>query len=834
MKSFRSWTQQIKQRQGHLPCSSRLNWAKGLQLLADSAAICCKVIRYYLKPRPLRSLLLEVKQSKRNKKWTGKYLRPPVLIVLAIFCLTSAIGHRFYNEPRLAIGTIAPQTLTAPTSARVIDTTTTEFNRKAARTAAVPVLTVNPHANREIQQALERLFQQGSQLRHTAGPFPFVATSTLSTPTQRYLRRVPPEIWQTLLATAQDEAISPSQPPSLPGEPLPVKVAQEQVILELQNYRRSQTNEGFSALQKQIEQARSQYASALNLLKSISSNSADSLFNTTFLDLTDAEWQQVQTSSQEVLQRMLSQGITPGLSNRDLETAVQLQFADDLPPIAQPLAQKLLLAVLKPNLIQDSEQTQLRAEQAAEAVKAVVIKIRQGEVIVQAGERITPEDFILLDYFHLSRRGVHWGRLLGFSGLVTIALFIFLGIEQRLHPAPLRRRDHFLILLLALTAPLVITVNLPTSNLPTIGLLVGSFYSSTLGVAAVGLLSLVLPLGVEVTWTTLAASAIGGLVGAMMAGRLRSREELALAGGVVGLTQGIVYLLLHLILSSAESPTWYAIFTGAGMQAVMGLAWSVAALGISPYLEQFFDLVTPIRLAELSNPNRPLLQRLAAEAPGTFQHTLFVATLAEAAARALGDNVELVRAGTLYHDIGKMHDPLGFIENQMGGPNKHDLINNPWQSAEIIKKHVSEGLAMARRCRLPKAIQAFIPEHQGTLAISYFLHQALDQSRNHPELTVNEADFHYDGPIPQTRETGIVMLADSCEAALRSLKDATPEEALAMVNRILRARWQDNQLVDSGLTRMEMSRIAEIFVQVWLQFNHQRIPYPKVAVGARD
>lgn len=329
------------------------------------------------------------------------------------------------------------------------------------------------------------------------------------------------------------------------------------------------------------------------------------------------------------------------------------------------------------------------------------------------------------------------------------------------------------------------------------------------------------------------SSAIGGLLGAAMAGRLRSREELAMLGGAVGLTQGAAYLVLSLMISPAATPVWYIVLSGAALQSLLGVAWSIVALGISPYLENLFDLVTPIRLAELSNPNRPLLKRLASEAPGTFQHTLFVATLAEAAARALGCNVELVRAGTLYHDVGKMHDPLGFIENQMGGPNKHDAIDDPWQSAALIKKHVTEGSVMARKFRLPKAIQAFIPEHQGTMLISYFHHQAEQLAKENPTIEVVESDFRYDGPIPQSRETGIVMLADSCEAALRSLKDATREEALAMVNRILRARWQDQQLIDSGLTRAEMSQIAEIFVNVWQQFNHQRIPYPKPKPASR-
>jgi hypothetical protein len=337
----------------------------------------------------------------------------------------------------------------------------------------------------------------------------------------------------------------------------------------------------------------------------------------------------------------------------------------------------------------------------------------------------------------------------------------------------------------------------------------------------------------DISWVYLLAGTAGGLLGALTAGRLRSREELALLGVGVGLTEGTVYLILNLILSASAGSIWYTVLREAALYGFAGLSWSIVALGLSPYLERLFDLVTPIRLAELSNPNRPLLKRLATEAPGTFQHTLFVASLAEAAARELHCNVELVRAGTLYHDIGKMHDPLGFIENQMGGPNKHDEIQDPWKSAEIIKKHVSEGLVMARKHQLPKAIRDFIPEHQGELLISYFYFQAQQRSQQEEGESVNEDDFRYDGPIPQSRETGVVMLADACEAALRSLKEATPETALSMVNKILKARWQDNQLVDSGLTREELSVIAEVFVRVWQQCNHQRIAYPKAALNCQ-
>jgi hypothetical protein len=383
------------------------------------------------------------------------------------------------------------------------------------------------------------------------------------------------------------------------------------------------------------------------------------------------------------------------------------------------------------------------------------------------------------------------------------------------------------------STPLLGIFGIPYTDLPAIGLLVGSFYSPALGATVVSLLTGLVTFSIESGWEYLLAGATAGLVGACMAGRMRSREELAFLGCAVGLTQGSVYLILNLVVSSAVGAIWYTVFQEAALYGFAGLCWSIVALGISPYLERVFDLVTPIRLAELSNPNRPLLKRLATEAPGTFQHTLFVASLAEAAARELHCNVELVRAGTLYHDIGKMHDPLGFIENQMGGPNKHDEINHPWQSAEIIKKHVSAGLVMARKHQLPKAIRDFIPEHQGTLLISYFYFQAKQQADQEGGSPVQESDFRYDGPIPQSKETGIVMLADACEAALRSLKDATPEIALSMINKILKARWQDNQLLDSGLTREDLSTIAEVFVKVWQQCNHQRIAYPKAALNCQ-
>ncbi len=763
---------------------------------------------------------------------SGKATRSYIVSALAVVSLASAMGHRFYNAPKLDVGKAAPQTIYAPHSATIEDKKATEEKQKAARTSAISVLMLDQTVNQQIRDNVQRLLDEGNELRRLAGPFPFAKTSILSLGSQSYLRKASEAEWQKLLSIADPTASFPRTTTTRSRLKLSdlANDQQRRAAAELLAYPRTADSRDYIALLEAIAEARSLYAATVSSLASPNPSEGESIYDAALLDLSVTDWQQIRVKIPQLAEQILAQGIAPGLTEAILENAVRLRVKGALPAAAEETGVKILLASLQPNLVRDEAQTRLRAEQAAQQVEPEMVSIRKGEVIVRTGEEITTGDFALLDHFGLSRRGIDWPGLIGFGILVSGAVGGFWFVERKFHPG-LRRRDRLLIWLLSLTTPLLIVLRVPSTNLPAIGLLVGSFYGSPLGIAVTGILAVVLPFGMSIPWSQLLSSAGAGLLGGWMAGRLRSREELALLGIGVGVLQGSLYLVFNM----ASGMAWYTLLGSAAIHALLGLAWCIVAIGSSPYLEQLFDLVTTIRLVELANPNCYLLKQLAAKTPGTFQHTLFVATLAEAAARALGCNVELVRTGTLYHDIGKMHDPLGFIENQMGGPNKHDLINNPWKSAEIIKKHVSEGLVMARKCRLPKAVQAFIPEHQGTMLIAYFYHQAQQWAQQYPKpdgtlIEVQEADFRYDGPIPQSRETGIVMLADSCEAALRSLKEATYDEALSMINKILRARWQDKQLVNSGLTREEMSKIATIFVEVWQQFNHQRIAYPKVSV----
>lgn len=766
-----------------------------------------------------------------------------VVFAIALITMTGVMGHKLYTQPQLQEGMTARETIVAPYTAQVEDKQKTELLREAARDNSRQWLMVDKRVNEAVEQNLQQLLQQGNEIRKTAGDFPFFDIQVLDPSTQNYLRSTSEKEWNQLKISLQDgnQNIARKQKPESVAvtdtTDTSLRVLQNpnfrQAVNQLQLYRAETSLTNLRSLIEKIELQRELYAQAKAKLAEFSKLPVGIIYDdTSVLDFSDEAWSKIQMGIVQTAQLILAQGIHPGLPSENLKYVINLHLQRSqslVPSDSKVWATKLLVNVLQPNLKKDEQQTELQASEEAAKIQPVMVTIKKGELIVRKGQNITPWNLAVLENYHLIRREINWLGLSILGTIIAAAIGIYALVEKRLKMG-LRQSDRLLVLLLTLSCPSLLVFGIPFTTWSAIGLLLGSFYGPTLGITVIGLLTtILLPMSLEVGKTAIVAGAAGGILGSCMAQRLRSREELAVLGFGISLTEGGVYLLLKVLLGTAFTSTSHLVFQEAGLLALSGLGWSIVALGLSPYLEKLFDLVTPIRLAELASPNRPLLKRLATEAPGTFQHTLFVATLAEAAAKELKCNVELVRAGTLYHDVGKMHDPMGFIENQMGGPNKHETeINDPWISADIIKKHVSAGLAMARKHSLPTAIQAFIPEHQGTMQIAYFYHQAQELAKLDPNIQVKDEDFRYDGPTPQSRETAIVMLADSCEAALRSLRDATPEKALNMVNNILRARWKDDQLLDSGLSRQEMSKIAEIFVRVWQQFHHKRIAYPKL------
>ncbi|MER3461456.1 MAG: phosphohydrolase, partial [candidate division GAL15 bacterium] len=245
-----------------------------------------------------------------------------------------------------------------------------------------------------------------------------------------------------------------------------------------------------------------------------------------------------------------------------------------------------------------------------------------------------------------------------------------------------------------------------------------------------------------------------------------------------------------------------------------------------PYLEDLFDVVTPIKLLELSNPGHPLLRRLQLEAPGTYHHTLMVANLAEAAAVAVGADPLLARVGAYYHDVGKLRRPGFFVENQVGGNNPHDRIS-PSLSALTLAAHVRDGLELARQYRLPRVVVDFIAQHHGTSLMAYFYHRALEQ-----QGPVDPEAFRYEGPKPRSREAAIVMLADGVEAAARSVQNPTPDRIRELVRRIVRERLEDGQLDRCDLTFRDLESITQAFARLLVSMFHPRLEYPEVSLEA--
>jgi putative nucleotidyltransferase with HDIG domain len=246
--------------------------------------------------------------------------------------------------------------------------------------------------------------------------------------------------------------------------------------------------------------------------------------------------------------------------------------------------------------------------------------------------------------------------------------------------------------------------------------------------------------------------------------------------------------------------------------------------GLIPVNESVFNILTDVKLLELSNADLPLLRRMALMTPGSHQHSYMVASLAEEAAKAIGANALLVRIGCYYHDIGKTAAPNMFIENQSGGPNPHDQID-PKKSARIISNHVKRGIEMAKEEHLPQKIVDLIPQHHGTRLLHYFYNKAKEKAAMTGD-EVHEADFRYPGPKPQSKEAAILMLADSSEAAIRSLADHSEPVMRGMIKKVFDDIIADGQLDESNLTMREISLIREALLRAFKSHYHERVRYP--------
>ena len=531
--------------------------------------------------------------------------------------------------------------------------------------------------------------------------------------------------------------------------------------------------------------------------------------------------------------RMLSQGLVSNLAVNQLRQAakVQLGQAAITNPAARSLATKVLASTLRgsSNLRTDPNLSKQLIEEQLTKQVIPTIEVRKGDLITRKGEPISNQAYDVLDYFGRVRREPQPGIWVQHFIEALAACGVMVLVMRRERPylevrhALLAVGILFLVQLAKLwfqgsVSPLAVLVP------PTLVLAEG--LGTGCGLVWMSVAALLWPEPVNgLSDGRLLIAAVVAAAAALIAGRQRSRGQLLQltvflpVGALMG--QWLLLQLQPLTGWKAWGSLNPTLDELATESLLLGLLLMLTLLAI-PVLESSFGLLTRARLLELADQERPLLRRLSCEAPGTFEHTLMICSLAEEGARAIGADVDLIRTGSLYHDVGKLHAPGWFIENQKDEPNPHDSLNDPFASAAVLQAHVDEGLKLARRHRLPRPIADFIPEHQGTLKMGYFLHEARAKDPN-----VDESLFRYRGPAPRSRETAVLMLADGCEAALRSLPpDTSDDQARDTVRRLVGARQRDGQLRKSSLSRSEVELVIRAFVQVWRRMRHRRIPYP--------
>lgn len=485
----------------------------------------------------------------------------------------------------------------------------------------------------------------------------------------------------------------------------------------------------------------------------------------------------------------------------------------------------LLQDRLQANLVFNEEATLAAREQAAAAVEPRII--RRDEVIVYEGQRITEDDLVRLRDAGLLRTEAAYPSVAGallMSGVLVGLTAAYLRLFQ---PGVTERTVRLVLLALIVVSTLVVArftwlisgYAMPTAAgsmllalllNPQVAIFATILTAVTLGIVTGGQLVLALVV------------LVGGLVGIYSVTRVGQRSDLMRAGLYVGLVNGlmiIAWLLLHGAGNLLEMTLWRDVLWGVAS----GVVSAVLTIGSLPFLETFSGILTPVRLLELANPDQPLLRRLLVEAPGTYHHSIMVANLTEAAVERVGGNSLLARVGAYYHDIGKLKRPYFFAENQFGGENPHDKIN-PNLSALIITAHVKDGVELALEHRLPAELIRFIQEHHGTMRVQYFYNKALEETGGEGLL---EENFAYPGPVPQSRETAICMLADSAEAAVRSMTKPTPARIESTVRKIIKDRLNDGQLDRCDLTLKDLNLIADTFTQILNGIFHARIEYPE-------
>ncbi|MDB4876089.1 MAG: metal dependent phosphohydrolase [Gemmatimonadetes bacterium] len=518
-----------------------------------------------------------------------------------------------------------------------------------------------------------------------------------------------------------------------------------------------------------------------------------------------------------------------------LVSRARLIHPDPASPVGDSLYMRLLATFFHPTIVPDRATTELRRDEVRRSIPLAKYEVQAGEKIIGANEVVGREQNAKLralhdavDKYRGSQRGIR--RVVG-SVLFDFLLTALIGLTLlRVRPAIYTNFRWLvmvavaaaLVLLGGAVVALVRPVHPELVPVALAAVLLSALFDRRVSVVtAMVLAALVAGQSVYRGTNALYINLVAAAVAALSVGEIRRRNQ----SYQWIVTIGGAYLVTALAIGLTLDLPWREILVSAGFGALNALGCVLLAVLLLPMAEAFTGIETDLTLLEWSDLNRPLMQRLSLEAPGTYAHTIAIANLAEAACRAIGANALLARVGAYYHDIGKIAKPQYFVENQAKGRNPHDALK-PNASALIIRNHVREGLELAEEYKLPRALRAFITEHHGTGTISYFLDKARQR-----EAKPNADEFAYPGPLPQTAETAVVMLADGIEAATRALQDPTPQKIRDVIEHIVRQRMEQGQLIDAPLTLRQLKVVKDEFTRVLVGMYHNRIEYPASAGG---
>lgn len=526
---------------------------------------------------------------------------------------------------------------------------------------------------------------------------------------------------------------------------------------------------------------------------------------------------------------ILEQAYARGIKAEALTTAEE-QVHRDINGLYVPNAQKTFLrqfssALLKPNMLYNATATERLRQEAVARVLPVVVQ--KGQKVIGQGEIATEREIMLLADLGLLTPGINWPLAFGSLAYMLVALLpLVLYLTLFLRKSWENPQQVILLgLILLLTGALCKAFSIISGLLmpvATATILMAVLIGPR--IAIVGSISMALIAGALAGFDTtfMGVGLVGGAVGAFSVSRMNQRFDLVRAGALVAAATSMSAVAFGLLHGEGLA----ALLTNAMWAAAGGVLAAIIGFGVVPFLEKPFGIASTVKMLELSNPNQPLLKRLLVEAPGTYNHSIIVANLAEAAAEAVGADGLLARVGSYFHDVGKLKRPYFFIENQFMMDNPHDKYP-PSLSALVITAHIKDGVELAKEYKLPQIVIDIIQQHHGNTLVNYFYHKAKESGD-----AADESDYRYPGPTPRSKEAAIVMLADCVEAAVRSLAQPTPNRIDNMVRKIVKDRLNDGQLDECDITLKELDSIGTAFVHILSGIFHKRIEYPEKLTDA--